>query len=287
MGVERLPFFIPKQCEEDSISNTDFYGVIYTYTNNTNGKKYVGQTINPTSRKQDYLREIKTDDGRAINLAMKIDGIDKFSYKIIDHATDQEALNFLEQHYIQFFRSHVTQNGYNQTFGGLGCSGYIRTQEDRQRKREAALKRWNSPEGLEERKQRSEQLKGVNNPRFGKESTMKGKRHNEVAREIISQKAKDRLQDKTNHPRFGVIVTEETRKKIALSKRGKKAHPNTVAAFACTWEITTPTGEKEVIVNLNEYCRNHNLQQQNMVSVSKGIVSQHKGFRCKKLTDMV
>lgn len=49
------------------------------------------------------------------------------------------------------------------------------------------------------------------------------------------------------------------------------------------WEIVTPNGTKEAITNLSEYCRLHDLQQTNMVRVSKGIVSQHKGYTCKKL----
>lgn len=41
------------------------------------------------------------------------------------------------------------------------------------------------------------------------------------ARNLISQKAKIRLQDPTNHPRYKIHLSEETKQKISDSKKGK------------------------------------------------------------------
>jgi group I intron endonuclease len=219
------------------------YGVIYTQTNQVNGKVYVGQTIDSERRQRNYLEEITKNSGRLIINAMRKYGGDNFIFKIIDHADDQQSLDFLEQMHIERLNSHVSKGGYNLTFGGYGCAGLKRSDEDKQRKREAALKRWASPKGLLERQERSDNLKGIDNPRYGKPGTMLGK--------TMPKSAKDTL---------------------------RRLH-------SASWEIITPNGAKEIITNLCDYCRRHNLQQTNMVQVAKGTFSQHKGYRCKKLID--
>jgi hypothetical protein len=70
----------------------------------------------------------------------------------------------------------------------------------------------------------------------------------------------------------GISMNQESRNLMAQKKASK-------------WEITTPSGTKEVISNLCEYSRQHGLQQTNMVQVAKGTHIQHKGYRCKKICD--
>lgn len=111
-------------------SNTAI-GFIYTYRNVINGKIYVGRTIDPTRRHNQYLRE--THKPRAINRAMKKYGETNFSYQVIDHADTEEGLNFLERHYIEIFKSRIHQHGYNMTIGGDGMSGYKHSSESRHR----------------------------------------------------------------------------------------------------------------------------------------------------------
>lgn len=49
------------------------------------------------------------------------------------------------------------------------------------------------------------------------------------------------------------------------------------------WFITFPDGHEEEIINLNQFCRNNNLDSSTMVKVSKGEFNKHKGFTCIKL----
>ena len=129
----------------------------------------------------------------------------------------------MERYFIESFNSHyLLGHGYNMTLGGDGALGVKRTEEIKNKQREAALKRWNSPEGVEERKRRSEKLLGENNPRYGKESTMKGKTMLKEAKESLSLQAKQRFQDPTKHPRYGVKMTDETKRKIGDGNRGKE-----------------------------------------------------------------
>lgn len=79
-------------------------GFIYKYTNEK-GCSYIGQTIHLKRRKKTHTR-----NGRFLNC----------NYQVIDSATDKQSLNFLEKHYIQLHKSHVSFGGYNLTLGGNG-----------------------------------------------------------------------------------------------------------------------------------------------------------------------
>jgi len=65
--------------------------------------------------------------------------------------------------------------------------------------------------------------------------------------------------------------TEETKRKIgtANSKR---------------YKIIKPNGSTEIIQNLTQYCREHDLHAAGMVQVSKGNYKQHKGYKCQSIT---
>lgn len=71
----------------------------------------------------------------------------------------------------------------------------------------------------------------------------------------------------------------ETKKKLSdhFSKAYRENCPN-----SRDWAATSPSGEVFCFRNLNEFCRIHNLQQQNMVKVSKGKRNHHRGWICKK-----
>jgi hypothetical protein len=49
------------------------------------------------------------------------------------------------------------------------------------------------------------------------------------------------------------------------------------------WIVTNPKGESIKIKNLRQFCINNNLDQGNMVKVSKGIIKQNKGWKCVKI----
>jgi len=99
--------------------------------------------------------------------------------------------------------------------------------------------------------------------------------------------------------------TEKSKKKMSLAKLGKKNTPEHIEkcrlsrlgskqteyqkrrAKEClekSWSITKPNGDCIEITNLNQFCKDNNLDQGNMVKVSKGILKQHKGYVCKKIT---
>lgn len=87
-----------------------------------------------------------------------------------------------------------------------------------------------------------------------------------------------------------VIVTgtkhsSETREKMRISQTGKKMKPEsitrTAAAHEKQWIITTPDGEKFVIKNLSQFCKDNGLNRGNMISVARGKRNHNHGWKCQ------
>lgn len=49
------------------------------------------------------------------------------------------------------------------------------------------------------------------------------------------------------------------------------------------WKVTTPKGVVILIHNLKEFCREHNLQVQNMNHVAKGRRKHHQNYKCESI----
>lgn len=182
-------------------------GFIYKITNKINNKIYIGQTTvkRPTDRysKHRYVaRHIEKEKSvSALHRAMNKDGVDNFSFEIIEEV-ENSLLNQEEMKYIQLYNSLVP-NGYNLTLGGDGTKGYSRPQtEEEKEKRKKSCKEFYilHPEEKEKRKIRTSKLweneefrkkviegnikyhrdhpdkfKGKNNPFYGKHHTQETK----------------------------------------------------------------------------------------------------------------
>lgn len=98
-----------------------YRGIIYKFTF-PNGKVYIGQTINPVSRKNSHLNE-KTG-ARNIAFWRAYKKYKTYKYDVIESVEDEtreglcNRLNDLEQKYISEFNSTDPQYGYNLTSGG-------------------------------------------------------------------------------------------------------------------------------------------------------------------------
>ena len=101
-------------------------GIIYCYTNKINGKKYVGQTINPEQRynahKSNYQNRNHTEYNSLIHKACRKYGFNNFTYEVLVKGIDDiNVLNELEIYYIKKFNCQ-TPNGYNVEAGGKNCA---------------------------------------------------------------------------------------------------------------------------------------------------------------------
>lgn len=94
-------------------------GIVYIITNKTNGKVYIGQTIQPLAQRiQRHFCLTASSEPEmcmAIKRAVKVYGKDNFSVSVLEEC-ESSLLNEREQFYIRQYNSY--ENGYNCTIGG-------------------------------------------------------------------------------------------------------------------------------------------------------------------------
>lgn len=103
-----------------------FTGVIYRWVSPTN-RSYIGQTINPLTRYNDFLNTAKTYGGLVIDRARRKYPPKAWQYsvlEVISKSSKDELANMLDEReifYIQKYDSY--HSGYNSTLGGGGVFG--------------------------------------------------------------------------------------------------------------------------------------------------------------------
>lgn len=135
----------------------EIHGVIYCYTCNINGKRYIGQTTNEKERKARFKGKTPYCRGgnSAIDNARKKYGPNNFTYEVLERytfSTLEEAnikLDEREIYYINLYNTYL--HGYNSTKGGHNGRG----------------KKW-TPEQLEK-------IRGKNHWNYGKRYKYKPK----------------------------------------------------------------------------------------------------------------
>jgi hypothetical protein len=87
---------------------------------------------------------------------------------------------------------------------------------------------------------------------------------------------------------LGVSKTVKHRQNISLGQMNRSSE--TITKYLCaadnlkhTWEVTHPSGQTEIIVGLNKFCKEYNLSPGNMCGVADGNRLHHKNFLCKRL----
>lgn len=179
------------------------YGIIYKITCLVNKKLYIGQTIR--SLKARWASHI-SDSGcknstSKLHRAIKRYGSDQFEIEIIEECIDQEALDSKEVYWIDHYKS-ISQ-GYNILSGGKsGFTGFNHTEKAKKRISTALKGRVVSEET---RKKHSERIKAQGGiPNF----------------ELGRQRFRERVKE-TGSPKKGISVSEDQKKKQALTMTGR------------------------------------------------------------------
>lgn len=98
---------------------------IYIYTNKINGHQYVGQTNNLQKRynghKSDSYNKNSHSYNYPLHAAIRKYGIENFSFKVLEEVPTVEAANEREKYWIKEKKCHISNGGYNISFGGGGC----------------------------------------------------------------------------------------------------------------------------------------------------------------------
>ena len=122
-----------------------FLGYIYKISNTLTGKVYIGQTIQPPSRRwrQHELsaqNANRNDSNLPLHLSMRKHGLSAFKYEVIE-ICDDAIVNDREVYWISIYDSTNPNKGYNLSLGGGGTS-YYRMDE--------ILSLWNQGKGIKE-----------------------------------------------------------------------------------------------------------------------------------------
>lgn len=156
---------------------------VYMHENIINHKKYIG--ITKRSPKLRWQNGTAYKNNKHFNAAIQKYGWDNFNHIILESDLSYDEACNKEQEYIQIYNTINPMNGYNQTLGGEGISGYQFTSEQRERM--------------------SDNNKGKNNPMYGR----RGDKH-----PLYGKKGE-------LSPMFGRHHSVEARKKISQKKKGK------------------------------------------------------------------
>lgn len=253
--------------------------IIYKAKNVINNKCYIGQTSKCLEvRKKEHLHK-----GYYFYNAIQKYGMDNFKWFVLCDCDTKKELDEMEFHYIKQYHSHISEWGYNLTYGGEGTFGYKHSKESRLKN---SLRNKGKTIPYDVRKKISESLKGRV---FSIEHIKK-----------ISESLKDRVfstehknnisknhhnVNGSNNPMFGKHHTEEAKKKMSINSSGDN-HPmfgirGENHCLSKSFVIIYPDGYIKNIKGLKNFCKINNLDSSAMRKVAQGKQKQHKGFKCE------
>lgn len=204
---------------------------IYCITNNINGKIYIGQRKCPENKLPET--DVKyMGSGCYLAKAKQKYGIENFSKKIIAIAGCKENINILEKVFIALYRAEGKAE-YNIAEGGFCSNPYeFKSEEEKKKIYQKISIAHKGKYFTEEHKRKiSESNKGHKfseetkikmsknrkGKRIGKENSFYGKHHSEETRMRISESNKG----EKNH-NYGKHFSEEHKRKISKSNKGKR-----------------------------------------------------------------
>jgi len=193
---------------------------IYKILNKTNGKVYVGQSVDIKERRDAHFEALRS--GRHYNSYLQKSfnkhGEKNFHFEVIEETDD---LDEREIYWISIFKSNDPKFGYNLNSGGKKF-----TMNDLVRKKiSASLKVFHL--NNEGKSLLSEKFKGKNNPFYGKthkkktiEKILESRKWYKHSAEIKQKMSVSRSGE--NHPNFGKKFSDDWRKKLSESHKGQE-----------------------------------------------------------------
>jgi hypothetical protein len=238
--------------------------IIYKATNIITGQCYIGQSVNFASRKKVHIRRaLKNEDTWVFHRAIRKHGADNFKWETIYECDDKLTLNVMETFKIMVNHSHMSEGGYNMTWGGDGISGYKHTDESK--------------------KKISDRMAGDNNPMHGHIYTDEEKQHiSECTKNGITPEECKKRSERTigkRNPIYGRKRTDDEKSLMSKNRKGKLiGKDNPAYKSAPEYLITFPDGHQEIVKGLKTFCRDNNLSRYIMNNKPKTI-----GYNVKRL----
>lgn len=227
---------------------------IYLVTNNINGKQYIGKTTRKfnirKNEHKNYIHKNKEDDNYRecyFYNAVRKDSWNNFTWKVLrDDINNKFVLNVMETFMIMVHKTHISEGGYNMTWGGDGQQYGNKLSDETKQKISRANK--NKPKSTEHIKNLCIARKrlfagGYISPNKGKITTIEQRRkmsesHKGKKRGPISPEHKAKIimanigrsvsaeqRKKMSESHRGKHPSEETRRKMSISMKGKNTGP--------------------------------------------------------------
>jgi group I intron endonuclease len=113
-----------------------------------NGKSYTGWTSRPVEmRKREHIKSSKRNTNIILYKAIRKYGIDDLLWETVYQSADKDyTLGIAEDYFIRLHQSHISENGYNMTYGGEGTVGLRDSEQTRVKKSVASSLRTHSQE---------------------------------------------------------------------------------------------------------------------------------------------
>jgi group I intron endonuclease len=190
--------------------------LIYKATNILNGKSYIGKTVKTMeSRKARHKREAEKDyyTNSLFHRAIRKYGFGAFQWQELTECIDEADLNYMETFMIVSHCTHMSDGGYNMTWGGTGgdtWSGCLNREERARKISEANKGKKRTPE---QNKKQSEIRTGEKHKSFSEEARKNMSKARTGRR--LSEESKRKIGDKHK----GKIYSEESKRKMAISNR--------------------------------------------------------------------
>lgn len=242
---------------------------IYIFTNKTNGKQYVGQTVNFKRRMgQHRWAAGRGNKNRPLYNSLRKHGFKAFVIEHIDVATDM--LSAYEIDLIARLDTKVP-NGYNLTDGGEGTPGVKGSMKGKTFSKE-------------HRDKISKALKGNKN--------CLGNKMSDKNREIMRQANLGKKHSEATKRKMSIAgikrMTPDLRKRISEAKKGSPAWNKGKRCEQVTGTkngnsrdifVIHPEGKEEYFECLKDACDKYNLASQGISNVLNGKRNHHKGYR--------
>lgn len=167
-----------------------------------NGKSYVGLTKNLTNRKSTHKRDMTKRVKRPLYGALNKYGWENVTFEVVRSEIDTlEMANRWEKYYVYKYKSHISLNGYNASFGGDGSLGTKMSEDHKAKTLEMTHQRWKDPE------YRAKMYEATSQRKFDENTKRK-----------MSISAKNRIQ-KQGHSWKGRSHSEDSRSKMSATKK--------------------------------------------------------------------
>lgn len=180
---------------------------VYMHTNKINGKKYIGITSQKVAKRWDCGRGYK---GQVFYSAIKKYGWDGFVHEVLFEGLNKEEAENKEHELIVLHNTSNSSFGYNQVDRSTLLSGKSLEKMKESQKKRLSVKENNPMFGKSHSKSTRQKMKDNHADFAGRNNPFYGKSHRAEAKRALSQKAKERFQDTSNHPMSKAVVCVET-----------------------------------------------------------------------------